>query len=311
MRLVFLGTSAGAPTRQRNVTSHALHLDDGSLWLCDCGEATQHRLAACGLRAKAVAGVLLTHLHGDHCYGLPGLLSALAIAGREAPVAIAGPAGVRQWLDATLAMSDARLPFAVTVRELAADREAVPFAPGWDALAIRIAHRIPCWGYRLREPPRLRRLDAVQAEALGVPPPLRRRLVRGEAVDLPDGRRIHPDDCCGPSLPGRLIGLLGDTDDADAMIPELRGADLIVREATYAADRTAQARQWGHSTTAMTGAFAAACAARTLAVTHLSARYTLPGDPGAADLAQLAAEVAAACPGVRVIMADDGLAIPI
>jgi ribonuclease Z len=132
------------------------------------------------------------------------------------------------------------------------------------------------------------------------------RLQRGEAVTLPDGRLLTPDQVMDPPPPPRRVLVCGDTDDADALIPHARGVDLVVREATYAGVHEAKARQWGHSTALMTGRFAAALAARRLAVTHLGGRHSDGTGPE-----QLRAEAASVCPGVEVMVADDLMTIAV
>jgi ribonuclease Z len=149
VHLTFLGTSAGVPTRTRNVTAQALTFDHGGIWLLDCGEATQHQLMRAGLKASRIERVLMTHLHGDHCFGLPGALATMATNGRAQPVQIVGPRGVRELIDTVLRISDTALPFPVDIVELDAPREVGRF-DGWTVSAHGLDPRIACFGYCLR-----------------------------------------------------------------------------------------------------------------------------------------------------------------
>jgi ribonuclease Z len=304
VRITFLGTSAGTPTRQRNVTSQAVQFDDGELWLLDCGEATQHQLMRAGIRAGRCARILLTHLHGDHCYGLPGMLSCIGIHGRSEPVEIVGPVGVRELVETVIRLSDAQLPFPLVFHELPAAGGVLPHRAGWAVSAHPLVHRVPCLGYVLGEDPRPGRFHPERAVALGLPDgPLYRQLQLGETVRLADGREISPEAVCDPPRPGRKVVLLGDTSDASAIIPAGLGCDLLVCEATYDGSRQAKAVTWGHSTTLMTGELAARIRAKTLIITHFSSRYT--DTAKSQTVADLVAETRTACSETNVIAADD------
>ncbi len=328
MRLTFLGTSAGAPTRTRNVTSHALTLDDGAIWLLDCAEATQHRFLLAGLRPKSVERILITHLHGDHCYGLPGMLACLGIHQRREPIQISGPRGLREMVLTTLRLSDMHPPFRIDWAECETGRASeLPLLASenaaqderrrgrWTVSAHPLVHRVPCFGYCLAEAPRQGRFKPETARALGIPEgPLWGRLQRGEFVHVA-GTEFRPEQVSEPPRRGRKLLLLGDTCDADAMLEAGQGADLVVREATYDDSRLEKARKWQHSTARMSGEFAHALHARELILTHLSARFTGetsnadPAEDGEGgrviDLDQLKIEAESACPGTRVLLADD------
>lgn len=310
MKLTFLGTSAGTPTRERNVTSQALQFEHGGLWLLDCGEATQHQLMRAGLRAGRIERVLITHLHGDHCYGLPGLLSCIAIHGRTEPVEVAGPPGLRELIETVVRLSEATLPYPLAITELPVNGGTLAPLSGWSVSAHPLVHRIACLGYVLREDDRPGRFHPDEAQRLGVPPgPLFRRLQDGQAVELADGSTVQPAQVTDPPRPGRLVVLLGDTSDASAIVDAGQGCDLLVCETTYDHGRPAKAVAWGHSTTTMTGDLARRMAAKVLAITHFSSRYA---DEGAAlSIADLVAEAQAACPQTHVVAADDLLTLAV
>lgn len=306
MHLTFLGTSAGVPTLARNVTGQALSFDHGGVWLLDAGEATQHQLMRASIRASRIERILVTHLHGDHCLGLPGALMTMATNERTAPVEIVGPAGVRELVESVLRLTDTVLPYPLAIRELEPGRHHdLGATEGWTVTACPLIHRIACFGYVLREHERPGRFHPDRARALGVPEgPLWGVLQRGQTVTLPSGATVQPDQVADPTRPGRLIALLGDTCDAGSLLPAAAGCDLLVCEATYDATRDEKARQWGHSTTRMTGELAARLGARTLIITHFSSRYT--EEPSSAlTVEDLVRETQAACPGTTVLPAKD------
>jgi ribonuclease Z len=311
MRLTFLGTSSGIPTRERSLSGTALRFDDGRVWLVDCGEGAQHRLLHTDLRLARIDRILLTHLHGDHCFGLPGLLATMGMHGRKRPVDVAGPPGLERWLQTTLEVAEAALPFDLRLRELpepgviAQDAERTVSAVG-------LVHRVPSYAYVIREAPRRGALDAERTAALGVPDgPLRGRLAAGETVRLTDGRTVTPGQVLGPVRPGRVAVLCGDSVDSSALVEPARGCDVLVHECTYDAARETQARRWQHSTTAMVAALARAIRPRMLVLTHFSTRYTQGSD--ALSVADLRRQVAERCDVPDVRVAEDGrsLAVPL
>jgi ribonuclease Z len=311
VQLTFLGTSAGIPTRERGLSALALRTDAGALWLVDCGEGTQQRMLAAGLRLARVSRVLLTHLHGDHCFGLPGLLATAGVLGRREPIEVAGPVGLRAWLDATLAATHTHLPYPLAPTELVpGETHGLESSDGLALEAHPLVHRAPCFAFLVREPARRGALDPARARALGVPEgPLLGRLAAGERVTLADGREVAPDAVLGPGRPGRVLALCGDSEDSSALADRARGADVLVHECTFDASLAEKARRWSHSTTDDVAALARAVAPRLLVLTHFSTRYTVPG--ARPDVEALRAAVAAGCPGTPVVAAHDGLVIDV
>jgi ribonuclease Z len=303
VKITFLGTSSGTPTRTRNVTAQALSFENGALWLLDCGEATQHRVMEAGLKAGRIERILITHLHGDHCYGLPGMLACMAIQGRTGPVQIVGPVGLREMVETVLRLSDHVPTFAIDWVEVDGTRSLAAMS-NWSVSSHAIRHRITCFGYVLREAPRPGRFHVERARALGIPEGhLFGHLQAGRPVTLADGRTVQPSEVCDPPRPGRKVVLLGDTQDASGIATAAQGCDVLVHEATYEAERTAKAEQWGHSTSAMAGVFAKRIAAKHLIITHFSSRYTDSDADRGVD--QLLAEAQRECPGTVVLAADD------
>ncbi len=305
MKIRFLGTSAGTPTKRRNVTAQAILFEHGGIWLLDCGEGTQQQALALGVSGSKVERILITHLHGDHCLGLPGFLSWIAINGRRGPVEVVGPVGIKLLLDTVLRITEAMLPFAVTITELSEATD-LPAMRGWRVRARPIFHRVFCFGYVLIEDDRPGRFHEDKARRLRVPNgPARAELLRGEPLRLADGNFVYPHQVVDPPRPGRKVVLLGDTSDPSGIAEAAKDCDLLVCEATYADDRQAKADEWGHMTAGATGAFASTIGAKRLALTHFSSRYT---DPRAeTTVPRLVEQAQAACPGIPVEAADDGL----
>jgi ribonuclease Z len=300
VEITFLGTGSGAPTRQRNVSATALQLTDrGELWLFDCGEGTQHQvLRAPQVRLSQLTRIFLTHLHGDHLFGLIGLLASRALSqGGTAPVTVYGPVGLADYVRVSLRVSGMHrfgYPVDVRVTEPGTIYEDSEIA----VEAVPVRHRIEAYAYAITEKPRPGRFDVDAARALGVPDgPLFGRLKSGNAVTLPDGRTISPDGLIGPARPGRKIVFSGDTSFAPDLIPLAEGADVLIHEATYAEADRPLADRAAHSTAQTAAEIARAAGVGSLVLTHLSSRYDAEGG---ARLDELLAEARTVFPETRL-----------
>ena len=275
-----LGTSSGRPTRTRGMS--ALALDLGAQWiLVDAGEGTQHQLLRFGLPTSRLAAVLITHLHGDHVLGLPGLLSTLALNGRDEPLTVIGPDGLGRLLSGFEEAGVLNLPFPLELTELVDDRgdgastelRPCPTVAGHRIVAVALRHRVPCHGFRVTAPERRGRFDAVAAERLGLPHgPERGRLAAGFEVTV-GGRVIAPGDVVAPSRPGVSVAVFGDTTPCSAARALAHGCALVVHEATYADGMEAEAEMWRHSTARQTATVARDADVDRLVLTHFSSRY--------------------------------------
>jgi len=276
MELTFLGTGSAMPTRQRSMSAVALRLAERrEVWLFDCGEGTQHQLLRTPLRPPQIRRIFLTHLHGDHLYGLPGLLTSLSMLGVETPVDLYGPAGLGEVVEVTLRAAHAGCTFQLTVHELAPGL-VLDEGKAEGALRVRclpLLHGVPCFGFRVEEAPRAGRLDAERAAALGVVSgPDLGTLKRGGTVVV-DGREVRSTDLVAPPVPGRVLALCGDTLPCDATVELARGADLLVHEATFGEARQHMAAERAHSTAAQAAELARRAGVARLVITHFSARY--------------------------------------
>lgn len=264
LTVTLLGCGGTQPLPHRALSALTVSVG-GAAVLLDCGEGTQTALRRWGVSAYRLTHILLTHYHGDHILGLPGLLQTLSSLGRTAPLTITGPAG----LDAVAAPITALagpLPFAVHWQE-AGDQ---PFGAGpLTVTPVPLQHRVPCCGYALHLP-RAGRFDTARALAAGVPVSLWGRLQAGEAVG-----GFTPDQVLGPPRRGLTVVYATDTSPCPALLEAARDADLLCMDATYPddADRD-KARLYGHATCRETGALAAEAGVRRLWLTHYSAAVT-------------------------------------
>jgi ribonuclease Z len=287
VQVTFLGTSSGVPTRGRNVSAVALRLPQRSeLWLFDCGEATQHQFLRSELRVSQLSRIFITHMHGDHVFGLPGLLASLGLAGSCSGVDLYGPDPLRDYLEGVLRTSSTRIGYPLRIHrvKVAASSGAVLLDDG--DLSVRCAplnHRVPAYAYRVDQKPRPGRFAVEQARALGIPPgPIYAELKAGRTVTLDDGRIINGASLCGPERPGASVVYCTDTMFCEAAVALAAGADLLIHESTFAHGEAELAIARQHSTSTMAAQTAQAAGVKQLVLTHLSPRY-MPGNPMTPD----------------------------
>lgn len=272
--LTFLGTGAGSPSRTRNVSCLGMQwVLRGQLWLFDCGEGTQHQVLRSSLRLSKLEHIYITHLHGDHVFGLPGLLASRSLVKDIlSPVTIFGPPGLEEWLRVTLRLTQTGIRYPLTVQTIS---EGLIYED--DARQVycrRLAHRLESFGYAVVEKPRPGAFDAEKAGALGIPSgPLYGRLKAGETLTLPDGRTIDGASLVGPQQPGRKIVICGDTGVTPAVAELALGAEVLVQEATFLAEQADRAKESGHSTAGDAARAARDAGVGALILTHISPRY--------------------------------------
>lgn len=272
MNLLFLGTSAGVPTKSRNVSGIALRESKGKGWyLIDCGEGTQHQVLRTTLSLNTLKAILITHVHGDHCYGLPGLLASAAMSGRTAPLTIVASQGIKAWLETTFSATELALPFALefvdasTLPRLAFEQVEVE--------TFTLSHRVPCYAYTFTEINIAADLDTAKLERDGIPRgALWGQVKQGIDIEFA-GKRLRSSDYLIQKHPPRKIVIAGDNDRPALLAQACIGAQVLVHEATYSQALAEKAREVGHSYASLVGEFAEAASVPHLVLTHFSPRY--------------------------------------
>src|SRR5574340_262227 len=273
MQIVFLGTSGSWPTPKRNVSAIAVKRGPEVL-LFDCGEGTQRQFMASKLSFMQVSRVFLTHFHGDHFLGLPGLLQSMNFFGREAPLEVYGPAGCEALVTQLLTLGHFKAGFPVAARDLSpGDR--VDFGE-YEVTAFEAVHTVPGLSYVLQEKERPGRFDLETAKALGIPPgPLYSKLQDGETVTV-GGKTFRPEQVLGPPRRGRKIVYTGDSMPHEVLVTMARGADVLIHDATSDVALEEKANRYGHSSSRQAAIVAKEANVGLLVLTHLSPRYEDP-----------------------------------
>jgi ribonuclease Z len=280
MRFTFLGTSAGLPTKERNVTALALALEQQREWyLIDCGEATQHRLLHTHYSAAKLRAIFITHIHGDHCYGLPGLIASAQMGGRKQPLTICAPSGIQEYIDGVRRHTDLT-NLGYELNFVRSDKPDFYFDDGTVRVeSIALSHRVPSYAYRFVELVNERSLDQKKLAALAVPRgELWGELQRGQGVELSDGRHVTPEQVCHPARTSRCIIVGGDNDKPELLMTALHRCDVLIHEATFTEDVLAKVGpSYQHSTPAQVAKTAEAAQLPHLVLTHFSQRYRHAG----------------------------------
>lgn len=274
MQMQFLGTGAGMPSKERKTSALAFKLLDelGTIWLFDCGEATQHQILERTIKPRKIDKIFVTHLHGDHIFGLPGLIGSRSFLGGDTPLTIYGPKGLKEWVTMTNDVTGTHLTYPIEFVEV---QQGVIYEDDqFIVRAMPLEHVVPCFGYRIEQKAIAGALDIEKALALGVPKgPLLGRLKAGETITLDDGQVVRSEDVLSEPKPGFIVTILGDTRKCENAVTLAANADVLVHESTFDASTKNLASQYGHATNTEAAQVAEAAGAKTLLLNHLSARF--------------------------------------
>ena len=279
IEVIPLGTGSAMPSLERHYSATAV-LNDNHVYLFDCGEGTQFRFLDAGLRLTRIEAIFITHLHGDHYFGLPGLLSTLTLLNHEKPLTVVGPTGLKQFLEAIPSRMKAHeTSLQLNILEIAAEEEVTDV---YDSDACRvlsrpISHSVQTAGYRFEEKDRPGNLDVERARELGVYDFMDfRTLKMGAPVTTEDGHQVNPHEVVGPVHHGATFGYITDTMPCDGAIELARQCDLVYHEATFIEADRQRAVQTKHSTAHEAATIAKEANAKHLLIGHFSGRYKDP-----------------------------------
>lgn len=275
MEVTILGTSSAVPLLRRNLSATVLELDHEYI-LFDCGEGTQFQLRKIKLHPTKIHTIAITHLHGDHSFGLPGLISSINYSNKSDKLTVIGPRGITDILETAQRHQQFFADFPIDIIELDFTEKprVILDQPAWQLLTVSLDHRIPAFGYRFQQKNRPGHIDSVKAEALGiVPGPGFKDLKAGKAVQNRQGEWVTPDDVIGPEQPGSSFTYITDTRFCSRSVELAKESTLLMHEATYLHELSQKAQETGHSSAKDAGRVAREAAVKELVLFHYSARY--------------------------------------
>lgn len=272
--LTVLGCNAALPANGRHPSAHILNCQD-QLFLIDCGEGTQIQLTRYRVRVNRIRAIFISHLHGDHFFGLIGLLTSLSLNGRKKKLLVFSPPGLKPIIDLQLKTSGTHLCFELEFEEIKAHKEPHRIYENGsvEAFAFPLIHRIQTVGFLFREKPFPLNVDPERLAEYEVPVEQIPSLKAGKDFITSDGRRIPNSRITLPPLLPRSFAYCSDTRFTESILPWIKGVDLLYHEATFAEDKRLQAEETYHSTAAQAATIARKAGVRTLLIGHFSSRY--------------------------------------
>ena len=271
--LFVLGSNSAIPCHGRHPSAQFLTIDNHNI-LIDCGEGTQMQMDRFNVRKFRISKIFISHMHGDHVYGLPGLLTTMNLLGRTAEIDLYGPQGLKAYLDANLSSTGVVLSYQVNVFEKNCTELTDLFEDNEILIqGFPLDHRVPTNGYLFTKKQSPRHLDGVAADRLGVPFQWRNRLRMGEDFVQADGKVIRSMDITTPGDPPRSFAYCSDTKYKPDISQWLQGVDCLYHEATFSTELEQKASERYHSTAKQAALIARASNARQLLIGHLSSRY--------------------------------------
>ncbi len=274
MEVTFFGTSAGLPTKERNTQSIALNLEpySNAIWLFDVGEGTQHQILHHSIKLGKVDHIFITHMHGDHIFGLPGLLTSRSFQGGEdKPLTIIGPKGIRAYIETSLKLSESHLNYPTTFIEI--DNNFTYHHKGFSVSAKLLNHGIPSYGYRIESPTTPGTIDVQALKAIGLEPGPKYQEVKIYDTFEHNGQVFNSNDFKGPAKPGPVISIFGDTKPCKNEVTIARDAEIMIHEATYIEGDKTLANNYHHSHIDDVFSLIRQANVNRSLITHLSNRY--------------------------------------
>ncbi len=272
LQVIFLGTSGSVPTPKRSLPAILIQRKGEHIML-DCGEGVQRQMIKAKTGFKRKMKIFISHMHGDHLMGLPGLLQTMSLQQRERKLDVYGPPEIRRFVEAIRETVQFALTFPVDIHEIESSG-IICEEKDYLVEAVKSNHVVNSLAFALAEKPRPGRFYPEKAQALGIPEgPLWSKLQHGQEIELPNGRLIKPKEVAGPARPGRKIVYSGDTRPFRGFSEFAADADLLIHDATFADDLIEKAQEDGHSTPSQAAENAKRAKAKKLVLTHISARY--------------------------------------
>lgn len=271
--VTILGSSSATPVFNRNPTAQLLNCNE-KFYLIDCGEGTQQQLIKYGYKASKIDQIFISHLHGDHFFGLVGLLSSMHLYGRTKTLEIFGPAKLKEILEVQFEHSETVIKYSIVYHQVNYEKSEVIFANN-DLIVetIILNHRIPCTGYKFTEKKRLRKLLVDKLEEDQIPMDYFPMLKRAVDFELPDGRAVKYLDYTTDSATPKSYCYCSDTIYDERYLPTIANADTLYHEATFLHEMLDRAVETHHTTALQAGQIALATNAKRLLIGHFSSRY--------------------------------------
>ena len=274
MEITFLGTGSGMPSKNRYVWSLALKMLQArdEVWLFDCGEATQHQIMKTTIKPRKIAKIFITHMHGDHVLGLPGLLSSRSFQDGESAVELYGPPSLKEFVETSLKTTGTHLNYPLIFKPIA---EGIIYQDqDIKVSAKKLQHGMPSYAYKIEEADKIGPLLPERLKKLGVSPgPIYETIKNQPTTVLPNGTEVHRNDVTGPDIPGRRIAICGDTKPVESLAQWVQGVDVLIHEATFMEADEQLANDYSHSTAADATRLAKKAQVNYLLMNHISSRY--------------------------------------
>lgn len=300
-KINILGCGSALPTTRHLATSQVVDLRD-KLYMIDCGEGTQVQMRNMRIRFNRLGHIFISHLHGDHCFGLPGLISTLGMLGRTGDLVVHGPKEVETYLRPVMDLFCRGLEFKVRFNPIDTTRHALVMEDrSLSVYSIPLKHRIPTCGYLFAEKPKEAHIIREMTDFYQVPVRCMKDIKQGQDYVTPEGEIIPNSRLTRPSAPPKRYAFCSDTAYSPSIIPIIEGVDLLYHEATFAESDVARARETFHSTARQAAEIARKANVGRLVIGHYSARYD--------DLSVLRQEAEAVFPGT--ILANEGMVLPL